>query len=109
MAGKNIVEITDANFDEKVLKSEVPVFVDFWATWCGPCMAIGPTLEALADEFEGKIVIGKLNVDENRQIPTNYRITSIPTIMVFKGGQMVDGIVGARAKDQYKEVIEKHL
>lgn len=109
MAGKNIVEITDANFDENVLQSDVPVFVDFWATWCGPCMAIGPTLEALADEYEGKIVIGKLNVDENRQIPTNYRITSIPTIMVFKGGQMVDGIVGARAKDQYKEVIEKHL
>lgn len=109
MAGKNTVEITDANFDELVLESDKPVLVDFWAAWCGPCMAIGPTLEALADEYAGKIVVGKLNVDENRQVPMNFHITSIPTVLIFKGGEMVDGIVGARAKDHYKQVIDKHI
>ena len=104
-----MLEITDQNFEEVVLKSDKPVLVDFWATWCGPCVAVAPILEGLATEYDGRAVIGKLNVDENRQIPANYRITSIPTVLVFKGGQMVDGIVGARPKGQYQETIEKHI
>lgn len=109
MAGKNIVTVTDDNFKEMVLGSDKLVIVDFWATWCGPCMAIGPILEGLADHYEGKVVVGKLNVDENRRVPMEHAITGIPTVLFFKGGKLVDGIVGARAKTQYMQVIDKHL
>jgi thioredoxin 1 len=109
MAGKNIVEVTDQDFQAKVLQSEQLVMVDFWATWCGPCLALGPTLEALADDFAGKVVVAKLNVDENREVAAGYRITSIPTVLFFKGGQLVDSVVGARPKAQYKELVERHL
>ena len=109
MAGKNVVIITDQNFDEVVAKSDKLVLVDCWASWCGPCMALGPTIDALATEYDGKAVVGKLNVDENRQVPSKYRITSIPTVLVFKAGQLVDAIVGARPKQYYKDLVDKKM
>jgi len=109
MAGKNVATITDQNFDEVVGKSTQLVLVDCWASWCGPCMALGPTIDALATDYEGKAVVGKLNVDENRQVPSKFRITSIPTVLVFKNGQLVDAVVGARPKAFYKDLIDKKL
>ncbi len=109
MAGEHVISVTDGDFEEKVLKSDKLVLVDFWATWCGPCLALSPTLEALASENAGKVVIAKLNVDENRQIASQHKITSIPTVLAFKDGKLVDGLVGSRAKGQYQSMVEKHL
>jgi len=92
------LEITDTNFDEIVLKSTKPVIVDFWAEWCGPCRVVGPVVEELAKEYDGKAVIGKLNVDNNPEVSTKFGIRSIPTILFFKGGQLVDRQVGAVPK-----------
>ncbi len=91
------IEITDANFDE-IIKSDKPVLVDFWAEWCGPCKMIGPVVEELAGDYDGKAVIGKLNVDENPQVAARFGVRSIPTLLVFKGGQVVDKQVGAVPK-----------
>ncbi|MCE3007320.1 MAG: thioredoxin [Bacteroidetes bacterium] len=107
--GQHTVELTDANFEELVLKSEKPVFVDFWAQWCGPCLAIAPALEELADEYKGTVVIGKLDVDANPAISQHFRITSIPTLMLFKGGEMIDKQVGAAPKPVLKKKIEGAL
>ncbi|HZC23844.1 MAG TPA: thioredoxin, partial [Candidatus Binatia bacterium] len=96
MAGNGIVEVTDANFDQDVLKSDKPVLVDFWATWCGPCRAIAPIVEELASEYQGKIKIGKMDVDSNQATPMRYKVTGIPTLLVFKGGQVVEQLVGYR-------------
>ena len=90
MAGNGIVEVTDANFDQDVLKSDKPVLVDFWATWCGPCRAIAPIVEELATEYKDKIKIGKMDVDSNSATPMRYKVTGIPTLLVFKGGQVVE-------------------
>ena len=90
--------ITDANFEEEVINSSVPVLVDFWAEWCGPCKQIAPALEELAKEMEGKIKIVKINVDENQNVPTQYRIQAIPTLMLFNNGEMVDRQMGALPK-----------
>jgi thioredoxin 1 len=109
MAGKNIVEVSDLSFPTDVLQSDKLVMVDFWATWCGPCLALGPTLESLADELAGSLVVAKLNVDDNRETAANYRITSIPTVLFFKGGQLVDSVVGARPKAHYLEIAQRHL
>ena len=109
MAGKNVVVVTDLNFKDVVLGSKIPVLLDFWATWCGPCMAIGPTLDAVADKYAGKVLVGKINVDENRNVPSEHSITGIPTILVFKGGIVVDSIVGGRSKSFFEEVIQRHL
>ncbi|MFN5890833.1 MAG: thioredoxin [Bacteroidota bacterium] len=100
---------TTSNFQETVLNSDKPVLVDFWAEWCGPCRMIGPVVEELANEFEGKAVIGKLNVDENPDISANYGVRSIPTLLVFKGGEVVDRIVGAVPKNMIASKIENQL
>lgn len=100
---------TDSNFDEQVLKSTMPVVVDFWAPWCGPCKMVSPIIEELAKEYEGKVLVGKMNVDEN-QIPTEkFGVMSIPTVMVFKGGKPVKEMVGAQGKQTYKAEIDKAL
>ena len=100
MAGQNTLEFTDASFDQDVLNSEVPVLVDFWAEWCGPCRMIAPALEEIAGELKGKVKIAKLNVDENPGISAQLGIRSIPTLMVFKGGKQVATKVGASAKSE---------
>ncbi len=97
---------TDASWDTDVLQSDKPVLVDFWAEWCGPCRMIGPLVEELATEYEGKALIGKLNVDENPGVATKYGIRSIPTLLVFKGGEIVDKIVGAVPKSMLAQKID---
>ena len=109
MAAANVVEITDANFETEVTQSEMPVLVDFWATWCMPCLQLSPTIDALASEFAGKVKIGKVNIDQNRQLPVKFRVNSIPTLMVFKGGQMVDSVMGAQSKDRLAALLNKHV
>lgn len=103
-------QFTDANFQNEVLQSDKPVLVDFWAPWCGPCQMMGPVVEELANEMAGKnIKIGKLNVDENQTIAGQYKVMSIPTFLVFKGGQVVDQMVGGVTKEKLNEMINKHL
>ncbi len=106
MAG-NIMEITDSDFQEKVLKAPGPVLVDFWAPWCGPCVAITPVLESLAEEYQGKVTIAKMNVDENANIPASYGVRSIPYMALFKDGEVFDSIVGAVPKAQLSQLLEK--
>jgi len=108
MAG-NVIEFTDANFDEEVLKSDVPVLVDFWAPWCGPCRQIAPSVEALSTEYAGKIKIGKLNTDDQIETAAKFGIRSIPTLLVFKGGEVVNQLVGALPKAKIAEQLEKAL
>ena len=106
---QNTVELSDQNFGTEVLKSTTPVLVDFWAPWCGPCVAIGPLLDDLAGEYKGKIKVGKMNVDENAHIPAQFGVRSIPFMVMFKGGEVVDSIVGAVPKAKLKDLIEKSL
>ncbi len=108
MAG-NLVEFTDANFEAEVLKSELPVLVDFWAPWCGPCRMIAPSVEALATEYAGKAKVGKLNTDENEDVSAKYGIRSIPTLLVFKNGEVVNQLVGALPKDKIAEQLNRAL
>ncbi|MDD2657008.1 MAG: thioredoxin [Patescibacteria group bacterium] len=100
--------LTDANFEAEVIKSDVPVFVDFWAPWCGPCQMMGPVVEQLSQEFAGKAKVGKLNVDENNLIAGKYRVMSIPTFLVFKGGEVVDQMIGGVPKERLAEMLKKH-
>ena len=103
------VEITDANFKDVVLDSDKAVLVDFWATWCGPCRIIGPIVDELHAELEGKAVIGKVNVDENSEASTNYGVRNIPTILIFKNGEVVDKLVGAVPKSEILSKLESHM
>jgi thioredoxin 1 len=109
MASPNTLEVTDNNFDSDVLKSEVPVLVDFWAVWCAPCRAIAPHVEALATQYEGKIRVGKMDIDANPQIPSQYEIRSIPTLLMFKGGQVVGQVVGAVPRAKIEDLVKKAL
>jgi len=103
------VELTDKNFESEVVKSEKPVLVDFWAAWCGPCKMIAPIVEELATELSGKLKVGKVDVDVNQQVAQQFGIRSIPTLLVFKGGRVVDQIVGAVPKNVLTEKVSKHL
>jgi thioredoxin 1 len=103
------MEITDANFQQEVINSEIPVLLDFWAVWCGPCKMIAPFVEEIANEYDGKIKVGKVDVDSNPQTAMNYGIRSIPTLLIFKGGKMVDQIIGAVPKKTITSKLEMHL
>ncbi|MCX7773087.1 MAG: thioredoxin [Clostridia bacterium] len=109
MASEKVLTITNANFDEMVLQSKVPVLLDFWALWCGPCKAIAPTLDELASEYDGRFVIGKINVDEESALIQNFNIMSIPTLIVYKDGQQAERVVGARSKADLKLLMDKYL
>ncbi len=102
MASKFVIEATDGNFQSDVLQSDTPIVVDFWAPWCGPCRMIGPLLDELADEFGGKVKVAKVNVDENPTTASNYNIRSIPALLVFKNGELVDQMVGAAPKPRLR-------
>jgi thioredoxin 1 len=109
MASDKVVTFTDGNFESDVLKAGNPVLVDFWAEWCGPCRAMGPMIDALAGDYDGKIKIGKLNVDENPTTTMRYMVRGIPTVMLFKGGDLVDQVVGLVDKNTLKQLVDKHL
>jgi len=109
MAGDNTLNFTDTAFDQDVLNSEVPVLVDFWAPWCGPCRAMSPAFDSVADEYAGKLKVGKLNTDDNPGTAMRYQIRGIPTLLLFKGGKVVDQRVGAMGKPDLKKMLDPHL
>ncbi|MBZ5514183.1 MAG: thioredoxin [Acidobacteriia bacterium] len=109
MGGKNTLVFTDQNFESEVLKSDQPVLVDFWAEWCAPCRMMAPTVEALAAEYAGRVKVGKLNVDENQSVTARYQIRGIPTLLIFKGGEIREQYVGATSKDVIVKLLEQHL
>ncbi|MFT5430494.1 MAG: thioredoxin 1 [Myxococcota bacterium] len=106
MASDKVLTFTDQNFETEVINSDIPVLVDFWAVWCGPCRAVAPIIDELAETYDGKVKIGKVNVDENRGTATAHKISSIPTLLVFKGGKVVQQIVGARPKRDFESALD---
>lgn len=109
MSSNDVVTLQDSTFEQEVLKSDTPVLVDFWAVWCGPCKAIAPTVEEIAKQYKGKLKVGKMDVDEHQKIPQQYGIRSIPTLLLFKGGRVIDTIVGAVPKTKLEESVKKAL
>ena len=107
--GENVLEFTDSNFNSEVLQAEIPVLVDFWAEWCGPCKAIAPTVGEIANDYNGKIKVGKVNVDTNQKIAMEYGIRSIPSLLIFKDGTIVNQIVGSVQKDSITKLLNEAL
>jgi len=109
MAAENVQTFTDGNFEQSVIKAGEPVLVDFWAEWCGPCKRLAPTIDALASDYAGRVTVGKLNVDENPTTAFKFQVRGIPAILLFKGGRLVDQMIGLTQKDNLKQMIDKHL
>lgn len=109
MASENVRTYNDGNFDTDVLKASTPVLVDFWAEWCGPCRAMEPAITAVATDYQGKVAVGKLNVDDNPSITMRYMVRGIPTVILFKGGQIVDQAVGLVDKGALKQMLDRHI
>ncbi len=105
----NLLEVTDENFEQQVLQSDVPVLVDLWAAWCGPCHMVAPIVEQLAKEYDGQLKVGKMDVDNSPKTPVSYGVQGIPTLILFKGGEEVGRIIGARPKGQFVSMISPHL
>ena len=103
------LEITDSNFEETVLKSDKPVLVDFWAAWCGPCRMVGPIIDELSEEYEGKAIVGKVDIDSNQQYAAQFGVRNIPTVLVFKNGELVDRKVGVSSKNDYAQALDNHI
>ncbi len=109
MGSDKIITLTDQNFENEVKASQIPILVDFWAEWCAPCRMVAPVLDELAEEFDGKVKIGKLNVDQNRSVAAQYGVMSIPTLILFKNGELVEQMVGAQPKENLQKVIQSAL
>jgi len=109
MAAGKVITVSDAGFEQSVLQSDIPVLLDFWAEWCQPCKMLAPTVEELAEEYDGQVLFGKLNVDDNPQTATKFGIRGIPTLLFFKGGNVVQQMVGVKSKAEIKKVIEDDL
>ena len=105
----NVIELTDANFQSEALEADKPVLVDFWAPWCGPCRMVGPIIDDVAETYLNKVKVGKLNTDDNPQVATKYGIRSIPTILLFKNGEVVGNLMGAKPKQDFEELINQHV
>jgi thioredoxin 1 len=109
MSNPKIEAVSDANFEGNILKSETPVLVDFWAPWCGPCRSVAPIVDELADQYAGKLKVAKVNVDESSQVAMKYQVTSIPTFILFKGGEVADRILGAVPRSEFVKFIDRNL
>jgi thioredoxin 1 len=109
MSNENLTVVSDANFAEEILKADKPALVDFWAPWCGPCKALGPVVEALADEYRDRVKVGKINIDDNPKTAANYGVRSIPTLILFKEGKVLDTLIGLVPKDRLETFLKKAL